>query len=381
MRRSHFTAWAPHCPVCARDRGQMPALGLADGATEHDDDVLSGILICAEPTCRHEYPVIDGIPIITGALRQHLGDRAIELLLRDDLDPAVFSLLGDALGADSWLDILRQGISTYAWDAYADQDPAEDRHDAMQDPNASIPRPGAARRCLTALLNLAGVLRPASRVLDLGCAAGRTAFDCAAAAPQALVLGVDSNLALLRLGRRAATRGDMSYGRRRIGLVYDERRFAVDLPGRDRVDFWACDGAALPFAPGRADLVLALNLLDCVPDPLALLHVMAAALSPDGALLLATPFDWAARATPVTQWIGGHSQRSDARGAAEPLLQALLRDGGHDRAVNGLTVIGTGETIWHTRLHERSTVMYRSHLVALRRQIVPGAAGQRGRNG
>ena len=357
MRRSHFEAWAPHCPICARDRGQLPALLLAEGAAEAEDDVLSGTLVCADAGCRAEYPVIDGIPIILANLRQHLGEHAVELLLRDDLDPAALSLLGDALGPDSWLDVLRQGASTYAWDAFADLDPAEDMGGA--------PTPGAARRCLRELLSLARPfdLAGASRVLDLGCAAGRTAFDCAAAAPGSLVLGIDGNLALLRLARRAATRGEVAYGRRRIGLVYDHRRFPAALPGRERVDFWACDAAALPFAPGCADLVLALNLLDCVPDPVGLLHAMAAALRPGGALLLATPFDWAARATPAAHWIGGHSQRGDGRGAAEPLLLALL-SGTHDRSVPGLTVAGAGEHAWHTRLHDRSMVLYQSHLVA-----------------
>jgi len=167
MRRAHFAAWAPHCPVCARDRGTTPRLGLADGATERDHDVLVGILVCAEATCRHEYPIVDGIPIITADLRRHLGERGIELLLRDDLDPAILGLIGDALGPDCWFDVVRQGVSTYAWDAYADLDPLED--------SAGEPRPGAARRCLAALLELARPWRPgdARHVLDLGCAAGR----------------------------------------------------------------------------------------------------------------------------------------------------------------------------------------------------------------
>ena len=63
-----------------------------------------------------------------------------------------------------------------------------------------------------------------------------------------LVLGVDIHLALLRLARRAAA-GVLSYPRRRIGIVYDRRRFPVPLPGADRVDFWACDALALPFGP------------------------------------------------------------------------------------------------------------------------------------
>ena len=367
MRRSHFAAWAPHCPVCARDRNQTPALLLSPDAAERDGDVLSGTLVCADAACRAEYPIIDGIPVISAGVRQLLRDRAIELLLRDDLPPDALGLLGDALGPDSWLDVLRQTLSTYGWDAFADLDPAEAPSDVL--------RPGAARRCLQALLRLAGTM-PDGPVLDLGCAAGRTSFELAAAAPGSLVLGIDNNLGLLRLARRAATRGEVTYGRRRIGLVYDERRFAVDLPGRERVDFWACDAAALPFTPGRAGLVAALNLLDCVPDPVALLHAIVGALRPGGVLLLATPFDWAPRATPLEHWVGGHSQRGPLRGAAEPLLQMLLRAGEHGRAVAGATVLATAEQDWHTRLHERSAVLYRSHLVAVRRENGSGSAGQ-----
>lgn len=359
MRRAHFAAWAPHCPVCARDRGATPPLGLADGFSEYQDDVLAGILVCADAACRHEYPIVDGVPIIMAELRRHLGERAIELLLRDDLDPAILGLIGDALGPDCWFDVVRQGVSTYAWDAYADLDPLE---------AVGEPRPGAARRCLSVLFDLA---RPwdatsARRVLDLGCAGGRTSFDLAEAG-DALVLGIDGNLALLRLARRVATTGAGSYARRRLGIVYDERRFAADLPGRERVDFWACDAAALPFAAANADLVVALNLLDCVPDPHRLLVSMAGALRPDGALLLGTPFDWSTRATPVEAWIGGHSQRGAGEGAAEPLVRALLTAGAHPLSLEGLLVHATADHAWHTRLHERSAVLYRSQLMAVRR--------------
>ena len=361
MRRTHFAAWAPHCPVCARDRGTAPPLGLAEGFADYQDDVLAGILVCADASCRHEYPIVDGIPIIMADLRRHLGERAIELLLRDDLDPVILGLIGDALGPDCWFDIVRQGFSTYAWDAYGDLDALE---------SLSEPRPGAARRCLSALLDLA---RPdpaamARHVLDLGCAGGRTSFDLAAAG-NALVLGVDSNLALLRLARRVATTGRGSYARRRLGLVYDERHFVADLPGRERVDFWACDATALPFAKANADLVLALNLLDCVPDPRRLLASMADALRPDGTLLLATPFDWSTRATPVEGWIGGHSQRGAGSGAAEPLLHGLLTEGAHPLSIDGLRLLATAEHAWHTRLHDRSAVQYRSHLMAVRRTV------------
>ena len=326
---------------------------------ETADDIFAGTLVCADPVCRAEYPIVDGIPIVLANLQQHLGERAVELLLRDDLDPRALSLIGDALGPDSWLDVIRQSVSTYVWDAFAEQDPQEPR-------GVDVPRPGAAGRCLHALLALLPdpKIDQARRVLDLGCGAGGTAFDCAATMPDALVLGIDGNLALMRIARRAALHGEVHYGRRRVGLVYDDRRFAVRLPGAERVDFWVCDAAALPFQAQSTDLLVALNLLDCLPDPVAFLHAAAALLQPGGAVLLATPFDWAARATPAAHWIGGHSQRGAGDGAAEPLLASLLTPGAHPRAVGTLAIAGSDNIAWHTRLHDRAAVMYRSYLVA-----------------
>lgn len=354
MRLSHFAAFAPACPVCA-GAGKPPAtLILAYAPVRSEESVIQGILHC--PACLHEYPILNGVPVIVPNLRRLLGDRGLELLLRDDLDPALESLLGDAIGPDSWLDAIRQTQSGYMWDGYADLDPEE-----RPDPNA--PLPGAARRCLTRLLELRGPAPATERVLDLGCAAGRTTFDLAAAHPGALVLGLDIHLGMLRLAQDAL-RGTVSYPRRRVGLVYDRRRFPVALPHTEQVDFWACDATALPFAGPVADLCVALNLLDCVPEPARLMASLAAAVPPGGHVLLATPYDWSTRATPVESWLGGHSQRAPHAGAAEAFFQALIAPG----QPGGLDLVAEDQNWpWHTRLHARSTVQYRTHLTALRR--------------
>jgi SAM-dependent methyltransferase/uncharacterized protein YbaR (Trm112 family) len=359
VRRRHFFSFAPHCPRCAGDGAGRHALELAHVGLEQNDDVLGGILLCPNAACRQEYPIIDGIPVIVADLARLFAEHGIEVLLRDDLDPILESLLGDAIGPGTWFDALRQSVSTYAWDGWADLDPAEPPGE---------PSPGAARRCLARLHDLAGEGRGVRRALDLGCAAGRTSFWLAAAQPEALVLGIDTGLALLRLARRAG-RGRVTYARRRLGLVYDRREFPVAMAGAERVDFWACDAAALPFAPGIADAVVALNLLDCVPSPRTLLAAMAEALAPGGTLLLATPYDWAAHATPPAAWIGGHSQRAADGGAAEPFLRTLLRGGAHPQSVDGLSPLGEDAAFaWQTRLHDRSFVRYATHLLALRKQ-------------
>lgn len=361
MRRGHFEAFAPICPRCAVSGAGLNALVVASVSAAEGDEIFGGILHCPAPPCRQEYPIIDGIPVIVPDVARVLGERATALLLRHDLDADLESLLGDAIGPDSWFDALRQTASTYAWDGYADLDPDEP-------PGSRGPQPGAARRCLARLLDLAGSSEPVRRVLDLGCAAGRTSFDLASRCPGALVLGIDLDCGLLRIAQ-AAARGRVRYPRRRIGLVYDRRDIAVSLADADRVDFWACDASALPFASAQADLVAALNLLDCVPEPSRLLAALADAARPAGRILLATPYDWSTRATPPAHWIGGHSQRADHAGAGEGFLRTLLTEGAHPHAVPGLDLLAEDcDWPWQTRLHERSAVHYRTHLLALARR-------------
>lgn len=357
MRRSHFEAFAPRCPRCLRAGEIAPPLVLAtllraspDGADIHD-----ALLHCPRPECRHEYPVVDGLPIIVPDLRQLLTERGIELFLRADLEPAIEGLIGDALGPGSWLDAHRQALSTYGWDGYADLDPAEAPETALD------AAPGAAVRCAERLHALAGSPHGIARAVDAGCGAGRTAFALAQCHPDALVLGFDVNLGLLRLAR-AALAGRIRYPRRRVGLVYDTRAFPVTMAGADRVDFWACDALALPFAPGALDLGLCLNVLDAVSDPLGLLQAITASLRPGGRLLLATPFDWSERATPVEAWVGGHSQRTEDRGDAVARLRTLLN--------SRLPLCLVAEELdwpWQTRLHDRAVVLYRAYLLALQR--------------
>ncbi len=379
MRRGHFAAFAPHCPHCAREGAGRHVLVLAEIRAERADEVIAGILHCPNPRCQLEYPIIDGIPVIVADLRPLLAERGLELLLRDDVDPVLESMLGDAMGPGGWFDVLRQTMSSYAWDGWADLDPREapgeaaneDRGAASAEDQDEVtgPTPGAARRCLDRLLDMAGPIDDVTRALDVGCAAGRSSFTLAERHSSALVLGIDLNLALLRLAQ-GALHGSVSYPRRRIGVVYDRRRFAVSPVGAERVDFWACDATALPFAAATTDMVAALNVLDCVAEPRRLLASLADVLRQDGRLLLATPYDWSTRATPMETWIGGHSQRAAHRGAAEPFLRALVTAGEHPQSVAGLRVLAeTAAWPWQSRLHDRSTVSYRSHLLALARTI------------
>jgi SAM-dependent methyltransferase len=331
---------------------------VASRLVEDAEFLIHGVLHCSEPSCQQEYPVLDGIPILVPNVRAYLADNFFHLTLRDDLPEALQSLLGDASGPGTPYDATRQHLSTYAWDHYEDLSP---------DAPAEAPGPGALSRCLEEGLTLIGAEDgvPAP-ILDIGCAVGRSAFDLAARA-DGPVLGVDVNFAMLQVAQGVLRDGAVRYPRRRVGLVYDRRQFPLAPPGRERVDFWACDALALPFRAGLFALASAFNVLDCVATPSGFLQSLAGVLQPKAKALLSTPYDWSANVTPVEAWIGGHSQRGPEQGASEPLLRRLLDPTqGRPEGLGGLRLLGEKERVpWQARIHERSTVAYAAHLVAV----------------
>lgn len=357
MRVRHFEALRPHCPICQRDAQTQKPLQLSAILRREDDVIIEGMLLCPEPSCQREYPIIDGIPLLLCNLRGFLAENLQQLLAREDLSETMESVLGDCAGPGSAFDVTRHQVGSYARDHYGMYDPDE--------PNCE-PRPGATLRLLGAGLMRLEAL-PAGPLVDLGCSVGGTAFALAQHSGQ-LVLGVDLNLAMLRVASSALHRGVVQYPRKRTGVVYDRRRLAVHPAAAEQVDFWACDVAALPFSAQTFAGAAALNLLDCVRAPRDLLAEIARVLKSEGKAILTSPYDWSPGATPIEAWLGGHSQRGPARGASEPVLRALLTPFGHPAALGNLVLESeVTEVPWHVRLHDRSTVSYLVHLVIARR--------------
>ncbi len=374
MRRSHLETLAPLCPVCAAGGRQSP-LELATVLAEEPEHVVEGILRCTEASCLSEYPILDGVPYILSNLRETVAAAIGQLTARDDLSGEMESLLGDCCGPGSPFDTTRQQLSSYGWDHWGDQDPDESSGEhargAEAEPgtepgagagNGPAHRPGSVTRLLEAALSRAGDLPPGP-ILDLGCSVARSTFELAGRS-SGLVLGIDLNVAMLRLASGVLRRGRVRYPRRRAGLVYDLREFEVDPAGAERVDFWACDAAALPFPPGRFAAVVGLNLLDSVASPVEALTSIAGTLVPGGKALLACPYDWSPGATPMESWVGGHSQRGRWEGSPEAVLRSLLTPGGHPASIEGMSVVAEeADLLWRVRLHDRGAVDYRCHLV------------------
>lgn len=358
MRRHHFESLKPVCPLC---RGSNPAgfpLEIAHVENEAKEHILEGVLHCTNQDCQREFPVIDGVPLLVGNVRQYVADNILSIYGRRDLSDFTESLLNDCCGPNSHFDAARQQVSGYTWDHYGNLDPDE---------LPGEPRPGSILAALEAGRQLAKDV-PAGPVLDVGCSVGRSTFDLAEKGSE-LVLGVDLNFPMVRLAAEILRGGKVRYARRRVGVVYERREFAAYFQNSQQVDFWVCDATALPFRPATFSLVMNLNLLDCVQSPRELLMSIAKVLKPGGKTVVACPYDWSPGATTVEAWLGGHSQRSPAGGASEAVLRALLTPGAHPGSINLLKLTGECDQVpWHVRLHERSTMSYKLHMVAAMRE-------------
>jgi SAM-dependent methyltransferase/uncharacterized protein YbaR (Trm112 family) len=346
---SHFAALRPVCPRCAAD-GRQEALSEPKIFAESGGHILMGLLQC--PSCGQEYPILDGLPLLVPSVQSYVSQCLPVLMERRDLPDALESLIGDAAGPGSTLDGVRQHLSSYGWDHWAEHDPGEARSDDSQ--------PGAVARCLAA--GLAALPNPAEGpALDLGCGPGRSSAELTGVV-DGLVLGVDLSFPVIRLAARALQDGRVRYPRRRIGMVYDMRDFAVTLADPEKLDFWVCDALALPFREESFGLATGLNLLDCLSSPMTGLAAVGRVLRPGGQAILASPYDWSPSVTPPEQWVGGHSQRADHQGSAEPLMRRALS--AENPSSGGLRLTAERADIpWQVRVHDRAIMRYKSHLV------------------
>jgi SAM-dependent methyltransferase len=340
-----FEAAEPLCPRCLHQRGIRAPLVIALREEMRQGLLWHGILNCSDPGCWMEFPVLDGVPVITADPAATLKAQIWQAMRRDDLPPLLESLLGDAAGPGSEVDTTRQHLSLYAGSQYQDW--------------TSTGVSSSASVIAAALAGMGGL--PEGMALDIGCGTGRGGWEIAVASGRPTV-ACDLSLTFLRFAQRLRLEGRAAYPRRRIGTVFD--RTEVTVPATHagaQVDFWALDALALPFPGAVFALTALVNVVDCIAGPTEVLTEAARVTAPGGGAIVTTPYDWAPNVTPPAGWFGGHSQRAGHAGAGEPVLNATL-------ARAGFEILREDPDIpWTLRLHSRSEMTYRLHMVLARR--------------
>lgn len=161
-----------------------------------------------------------------------------------------------------------------------------------------------ARICIAALGD-----RPRRRVLDVGCATGRSAFELATVFDS--VTAVDFSARFIRVAEQMRRDGHIRYTIPTEGELVAFREATLPPSLRttmDRIAFWQADACNLKPQFTGYDLIFAGNLIDRLYDPTKFLHDAVARLNPGGLLVLSSPYTWLEEHTPKAQWLGGFKQ-------------------------------------------------------------------------
>ncbi len=114
-------------------------------------------------------------------------------------------------------------------------------------------------------------LRPGDRVLDMGCGAGRHAFEMYRRGADVVAFDQDSD-------ELAGVRD-----------LFAAMREAGEVPAGAEADTWEGDALALPFADGEFDRVVAAEVLEHIPADIQAIEELVRVLRPGGTIALTVP--------------------------------------------------------------------------------------------
>ncbi|MHC4937624.1 MAG: methyltransferase domain-containing protein [Planctomycetota bacterium] len=194
--------------------------------------------------------------------------------------------------------------------------------------------------------------KPDGLALDVGAACGRMTFELAR--DHKWAVGLDLAKALVRGARQVRESGRARYRTQREGDLLDEHDVAVDAPRN--TGFLVGSALDLPFADRMFETVIALNLLDRVPDPARALDELARVTK--GSLFVSSPYTWLEEFTPRERWLGGFVRNGDPVRGIETV---------RERFANEFTIVDERRLPFFIPHHARSGQIAISCLIHLRR--------------
>ena len=146
-----------------------------------------------------------------------------------------------------------------------------------------------------------------NRVLDLGCATGRTSFELAKEFKQ--VTGIDYAQRLINVGLQFKKNKYLEWTVCNHGDIMDKfncsiKDFGLTQDILDRIEFAKGDAHKLKYQYKDYDCIVACNLIDRLHSPLLFLENIDKIMTNNGILIILDPYTWLEQYTNKNKWIG-----------------------------------------------------------------------------
>lgn len=167
-----------------------------------------------------------------------------------------------------------------------------------------------ARRCgeiCNEAADREGLTGDSSKVLDIGCAVGRTSFELGRAFGS--VDALDFSARFINAAVELQQNGIKRYTMKTEGSLVDFKEIRLDALGyiesAPRCHFMQGDACNLSDKYSGYNLIFAGNLIDRLYSPRQFLSTIHEHLNPGGLLVLTSPYTWLEEYTEPDQWLGG----------------------------------------------------------------------------
>lgn len=252
------------CPQCRDERG----LHVSSGSEVHGTDLLCGYLECQ---CGHAYPVIDGAALLVRGWKSELSKhrRYLERSVPSMTVPE--ELRGEFAFTSRVEPAVAEEVLPYVFNHLCFSGIAFDKNpiDEVRSPRLTALIAESAASGPYQLLRRYAEGGRGARHLDIGCSVG-TAIAISAEQGADISLGLDISFPAVHAGRAM------------IPVSVDRKHGVAELV--------VGEAESLPVRSAAWSLVSALNVVDAVDVPSAVVNELSRAVAPDGQLLIAAPF-------------------------------------------------------------------------------------------
>jgi putative 4-mercaptohistidine N1-methyltranferase len=157
------------------------------------------------------------------------------------------------------------------------------------------------------------------RVLDVGCAVGRSTFELAQYFSRSV--GLDYSASFIEAANFIKNQGKIDYSVKEEGEIFKQTSYSLagNLAAvKERVEFYRGDACALDIKGlGKFHCVMAANLLCRLPEPQSFLDSLVELVEENGIVVFFSPYTWLEEFTNKNNWLGAREDRFSQQVLAE----------------------------------------------------------------